>query len=354
MSDIAKIDPNFSVKTNISREGLRYYPADAPFFRQHGVFYAEGKYRRLPESVARNVNDGVLRLHANTAGGRIRFVTTSGYVAISVKLGQIGRMPQFALTGSAGFDLYEKIHGEQVFMGSFFPPYDMEDGYESIVELGSTDRHELTLDFPLYSEVKELYIGLDENGVHERAPEYTHTVPIVYYGSSITQGGCASRPGNAYPAMISREFDWDYINLGFSGNALGEAEMAEYISGLDMSMFVCGYDHNAPTAEHLQNTHEALFQRIRSAHPNIPILMLTMPRKTLRQEGELRERERIIRATCERARARGDQNVYFLTGTELLGEAAQAATVDNCHPNDIGFYYMARRVIRFIREEIQI
>ena len=353
MSDIAKIDPNFSVKTNIFREGLRFYPADAPFFQLYGIYYEDGKYRRLPEAVARTVNDGVLRLHANTSGGRIRFVTTSSYVAISVKMGQIGRMPHFALTGSAGFDLYEKIDGKHVFMGSFFPPYDMKDGYESIVEMGSTERHELILDFPLYSEVKELYIGLDENAVYERASEYTHTIPIVYYGSSITQGGCASRPGNAYPAMISRELDWDYINLGFSGNAKGEPEIAEYISGLDMSMFVYDYDHNAPTQDHLRNTHEAMFQKIRSAHPDIPILMLTMPKKEPRQAGELWEREQIIRATYEKARAEGDQNVYFLSGTELMGEAAQAATVDNCHPNDIGFYYMAKRVLKLIREEIQ-
>ena len=353
MSDIAKIDPNFSIKTNIFREGLQFYPVDAPFFRLYGVYYEEGKYRRLPESVARTVNDGVLRLHANTSGGRIRFVTTSSYVAISVKMGQIGRMPHFALTGSAGFDLYEKIDGEQIFMGSFFPPYDMTDGYESIVELGSSERHELTLDFPLYSEVKELYIGLDGNAVHEKAPEYTYTTPIIYYGSSITQGGCASRPGNAYPAMISRELDWDFINLGFSGNAKGESEIAEYISRLPMSMFVYDYDHNAPTPDHLRHTHEAMYQTIRSAHPDIPILMLTMPKKEPRQAGELWEREQIIRATYENARAKGDRNVYFLTGTELLGEAAQAATVDNCHPNDIGFYYMAQRVLKLMREEIQ-
>ena len=86
---------------------------------------------------------------------------------------------------------------------------------------------------------------------------------------------------------------------------------------------------------------------------DIPILMLTMPKKESRQVGELWEREQIIRITYKKAKARGDRNVYFLTGTELLGEAAQVATVDNCHPNDIGFYHMAQRVLKLIREEIQ-
>lgn len=349
MSDIAKIDANFALKTNI-RPGLRFYRADAPFFRLYGIYYEEEKYRRLPESVAKTVNEGVLRLHANTSGGRIRFVTTSSCVAISVKFGQIGRMPHFALTGSAGFDLYERTDGQQIFAGSFFPPYDMAEGYESLIELGNGQRHELTINFPLYSEVRELYIGLDEYAVNEPAPEYANPVPIVYYGSSITQGACASRPGNAYPAMISRELDWDYINLGFSGNARGEPEIAEYISRLPMSLFVCDYDHNAPTPDDLRNTHEAMFRTVRQSHPQVPVLMLTMPKKEPWLAGELWEREQIIRATYERSRAAGDRGVYFLTGTELLGESAQEATVDNCHPNDIGFYCMAKRIIRLIRE----
>ena len=83
------------------------------------------------------------------------------------------------------------------------------------------------------------------------APEYRIKKPVVYYGSSITQGGCASKPGSSYESILSRRFDCDYINLGFSGTAKGEDEIVDYIKGLEMSVFVMDYDHNAPTTEHL-------------------------------------------------------------------------------------------------------
>lgn len=288
------------------------------------------------------------RYHAISAYSRhdYRVIAESGFDAAQYPMNVF----DWTQIENGGMEALEKS-GMMVFVRSVFlqglvfhTPEDLDprmdfcrpyNGYESIIELGSAERHELTLDFPLYSEVKELYIGLDKNGIHAIAPEYKHTLPIVYYGSSITQGGCASRPGNAYPAMISRELNWDFINLGFSGNAKGEPEIAEYISRLPMAMFVYDYDHNAPNPDHLRNTHEAMYQTIRTAHPNISILMLTMPKKEPRQTEELWEREQVICATYKKAKDRGDRNVYFLTGTELLGEAAQAATVDNCHPNDM-------------------
>ena len=87
----------------------------------------------------------------------------------------------------------------------------------------------VTLNFPCYGRLCELFVGLDEGATLNEAPEYKYVRPVVYYGSSITQGGCASRPGMSYEAIISRNFNYDYINLGFSGNAKAEDEMIEYI-----------------------------------------------------------------------------------------------------------------------------
>ena len=123
--------------------------------------------------------------------------------------------------------------------------------------------HTFTINFPLYQGVNSLYIGLKEGSVIKEAPEYETTAPFVYYGSSITQGGCASRPGSAYQNILSRHLQWDHINLGFSGSCKGEDEMAYYIASLDMSVFVYDYDHNAPTVEHLKNTHEIFFKKIK-------------------------------------------------------------------------------------------
>lgn len=338
MDNISLIDSNFKVNTELNIEGIKFYDIKQPPFKFYGVFYENGKFRRLPESVAKTVNDGVYSLHTHTAGGRVRFRTDSPYVAIHTKMPVIGKMPHIALTGSAGFDLYigKKYHG------TFIPPFEIQDGYESVIRFDSSEMRDITVNFPLYSEVAQLYIGVSEGATVSSAEPYKTEKPIVYYGSSITQGGCASRPGNSYESIISQRFDMDYVNLGFSGSAKAEDEIAEYISGLDMSVFVYDYDHNAPTAEHLKETHEKMFKTIRKANPDLPIVLLSRPKFTLTEEEETRLD--IIKATYQNAVGNGDKNVYLIDGRELMKTAEDDGTVDGCHPNDLGFMSMAREL----------
>ena len=346
MKRIEEIDKNFKVETKIQKNDIKFYNAFATPFKLYGSFYENGRLRRMPETVARSVSDGVYSLHANTAGVRIRFKTDSPYVAISAKMPAVGKMPHFALTGSAGFDLYEKNEGKERYLATFMPPFGIVDGYESIISLHGKKMRELTINLPLYSDVSELYIGLADSAEIEASEPYRIEKPAVFYGSSITQGGCASRAGNAYQAIISRRFDCNFINLGFSGNAKGEDEMAEYIAGLDMSLFVYDYDHNAPSPEHLSKTHEKLFMKLREKHPTLPVIMLTRPKFLL--EGDEAERLAVVKQTYENAVARGDKNVYFISGSELMKYAECDGTVDNCHPNDLGFASMARVLGDFI------
>ena len=120
-----------------------------------------------------------------------------------------------------------------------------------------------------------------------------------------------------------------------------------------MSCFVYDYDHNAPTLEHLENTHEKIFNTIRKAKPDLPILMLTRPKYYLTQE-EIK-RLNIIKKTFTNALARGDKDVYFISGPELIGEDfIETATVDNCHPNDNGFLSMALKISETLKEILKI
>ena len=114
---------------------------------------------------------------------------------------------------------------------------------------------EYTLNLPLFNEIYELYIGVEKGSSLVSHNDYRIEKPVVFYGSSITQGVEASRPGTSYESVISRNIDCDYINLGFAGCAKGEEEIAEYISEIDMSAFIMDYDHNAPDSEHLKKTH---------------------------------------------------------------------------------------------------
>lgn len=339
MADFSKIDKNFAIKSDISRPGLTFYDEKNEKFKLYGIFNENGSFRRIPEKVAKSVSMGVHALHAHAAGGRIRFVTDSPYIAISAKMGNITKMSHFPLTGSAGFDLYSNDQ----YMMTFIPPYDIEDGYDSIYDFSDSALREITINFPLYSDVNALFIGLHNDAQILPATDYTNEKPVVFYGSSITQGGCASRPGNSYQAILSRLLNIDYINLGFSGNAMAEAEIAEYISTLDMSAFVYDYDYNAPTTEHLDATHEAMFLKIREKQPDLPILMLSRPKFHLTDDEK--KRIEIIKTTYDNAIARGDKNVYFMPGNELImSDMIEVATVDNCHPNDSGFLSMALRI----------
>ncbi len=346
MNNISQIDKNFKVETKIDKTGIKFYNVLTSPFSVHGVFYEDGKFRRLPEAVAKSVSDGVYSLHANTAGGRVRFRTDSPYVAINAKMSEVGKMSHFALCGSAGFDLYV---GNR-FVKSYMPPFDIKDGYEGILELGSTEMKDITINFPLYSNVNELFIGLDENASVIEPLPYKTQKPIVYYGSSITQGGCASRPGTAYQCFVSRCFDADFINLGFSGNAKGEKEISNYIKGLDMSVFVYDYDHNAPSTEYFAATHERMFSEIREANPDLPIILMSRPNYPVGEVGK--ERLKIIKRTYENAVSRGDKNVYLIDGQELMRLAGNEGTVDFTHPTDLGFFSMAQALISVLEKII--
>ena len=345
MQPLEAIDIRFKVDTTINKEDICFYSVLQEPFSVHGLIYENGQFRRMPEAVAQTVSPGVHWLHSNTSGGRVRFKTNSPYIAISTKMAQVGKMDHFALTGSAGFDLF--WNGK--FHSTFRPPYEMEDGYQSLLDLHDSQMKDIEINFPLYSQVCELYIGLQKDAVVEAHKPYNIQKPVVFYGSSITQGGCASRPGNSYPNILSRWFDFDFVNLGFSGNGKGEQAMVDYMAGLDMSMFIMDYDHNSPSVEHLQETHPNMYKAIRAAHPQIPIVMMSAISSpwSLKRHYDRRD---VIRKTYEDAVAAGDTNVYFWDGTENFAPYADYGTVEGDHPNDCGFHGMATSLSKLLKE----
>lgn len=348
--NISEIDKNFIIETTINKQNIVFQNIEESPFTVHGIYMSCGLYRRLPEEVAKTVNPGVLYSHTKTAGGRVRFITDSPYIAISAMLHQPSKMSHMPFLGSAGFDLY----GDRKYIGSYQPPIDVQEKFESVIDLPEEHRgKQYTINFPLYSGVKYLYIGLRKGSRLEKAPDYTISSPVVFYGSSITQGGCASRPGTSYQGILSNNLDFDYINLGFSGNAFGEETIAEYISNLNMSAFVYDYDHNAPTTEHLLATHEKMFLRIREKNPHLPILMLSRPNYYLTQQEKLRLE--IVRKTYENAIKAGDKNVYFIPGPDLVPEyIRQFSHVDGVHPSDSGFAGMAYTIEPVLRKMLRL
>lgn len=347
MKRIDELDRNMAVVTQLEDTDIQWFDVhDAPF-SLHGFTEPQPKgepFRRLPKDVAEATSDSVAHLAMCTAGGRVRFNTDSPYVAIHAELGDLCRMDHMPFTGIFGFDLYARINDQEQYVGTFRPPVNLENqsGYESKLILPE-GAQEMTINFPLYNGIVRLFIGVKEGSRVSAPRPYAHPLPVVYYGSSITQGGCASRPGNSYQAMLTRMLDWDHINLGFSGSALAEDAVVEYMANLEMSAFVSDYDYNAPDAAHLRATHLKLYRAIREKHPDLPILMMSHPKRWNIDEPV--ERRAVVLDTYNTALSEGDQNVYFIDGETLFdGELADSCTVDNVHPNDLGFYRMARKL----------
>lgn len=343
MKNAFDIDKNYVVESNLDIPGIKFYNVLSEPFSLHGVFYEDGKFRRMPETIAKNTNEGVHLLHDNTAGGRVRFRTNCDYIAIHCEMPMACFSANISPTGSACFDLYAKDdNGKEQFVACFKRKIDEKNGYEALLYPPDIGMRDYIINFPTYSSVSALYIGLDGDATVEAPTPYTIEKPIVFYGSSITQGASASRPGTTYQSFLSRRFDFDYINLGFSGSAHGEQVTADYIAGLDMSAFVLDYDHNANTAQDLADTHEKFFQTVRKAHPQLPIIMMSRP--LYRLDWDAAARLKIIRSTYENAKNAGDNNVYLIEGPTLMAFAGEDGRVDGGHPNDLGFYSMAQAI----------
>ncbi len=351
MKSIAEIDKNFAIKCGIDekvRELYDFYDIDSAPFSLHGVFREGERYVRMPLDLAESINLRLKGLSICTAGGRVRFVTDSPSVALVVISKSCDVNVHFAYAGKAGFDIYASDEDDMRYFGTYLPPLEFKDGFEGLVYLEGRKPRTVCINFPLYNGVRQLFVGI-ERGSSLQPAEPLLQPPVVYYGSSITQGGCASRPGNCYQAMLHRHLKRDYVNLGFSGNAMAEEAMMDYIASLDMGLFVYDYDHNSPNDQHLAATHHIGYKKIRAAHPDIPIIMMTRPKYHL-TPGEL-GRNAIIRQSFEKGLSQGDKNLYFVDGRELLlPTGRENSLVDNCHPTDLGFYGMAERLLPLMKK----
>lgn len=320
-----------------------FHSCTQPPFSIHGLLGRRepGAFWRLPDEVIDTVSESVSQIARRASGARVRFRTNSRRIVFRMGLKTLEVAQCMPLSGSAGADVFLGTGARSRYAALIAPEHYGSRTVESVLETdGSLEQ--VTVNLPRNEALDFLEIGV-EDGAELLAPlPYRYRQPVVFYGSSITEGGAASRPGNAYTSLVCRNLDSDYINLGFARSAKGEQEMARFIAGLSMSVFVLDYDHNAPTPEFLRKTHRPFFQVVREAQPQLPILMLSRP-NFFRNPEDAALRRQIIRETYEAARRQGDDRVYFLDGESLLpGPSPSNCTVDGIHPNDAGFMYMAQ------------
>lgn len=353
-TEITEIDKNFRA-ADVGRLKFHYHNAlKAPFsvegfpWKKPGLAF----FRLPPELTEKEVTGGALWLARATTGGAIRFRSDSPCLTIRAELAYTADMNHMPRAASGGFDLYSGCGGLVRYVKTAQPSRDQQTLETVLVNDGRKTMRDWTLYLPLYGSAKQIEIGIAPDA--EIHPPSAHAIarPIVFYGSSITQGACASRPGNAYTTMLCRAVDAPQINLGFSGNALGETAVAEAIASLDPAVFVFDYDHNAPSAEHLRKTHEAFFNIIRSRRPGLPVIMISRC-NFYPCDNDVSRRE-IIRRTAENAMENGDEKVWFIDGETLFGrEDRDACTTDGTHPNDLGFYRMYRQILPVLKQALE-
>lgn len=358
MENYINIDQNMVVNDTIGDLPVIWHDVRKAPFSIYGLYKPETEpfFHRIPMEVGEATSQGVDLLQRECAGGRVRFSTNSPYIAVRAKYRSVGRSPHLTLVSTTGFDLYIDGEYSSRYVKEFRMPYDMQDRYEQVVELEGEKYRSYTVNLPVHATIESMEIGLKPGAEIGVSKKYRDIEPVVFYGSSIVHGSAATRPGNIYPLMISRMLNVDILNLGFSGRARGERPMAEWMATLPMSVFVCDYDHNAPTPEHLEETHYAMYEVIREKNPEVPYIMISRPNywTLFTQQPEILKRRDIIMTSYLKARAQGDQNVYFIDGMSFfVGDHQNEYTVDGVHPQDAGFIKMADTIGAYIKHILE-
>ncbi|MEF3311202.1 SGNH/GDSL hydrolase family protein [Paenibacillus sp. GYB004] len=323
-------------------------PANPPFRINGFAWYGEeGKYRRLPQAPRVAIPPAVDKFANCASGGQIRFRTDSSGLALRVKLSGLADLNHMPATSQCGFDCYIDIGERQLFHSS--SRYDRTKQDYEIVMYQKMERRlrDVTLYFPLYQGVEEVSVGLDRDGIIAEPAAYASDKRVVVYGTSITQGASAARPGMSYTNILSRRIPLEFINLGFSASGRGEPEVAMLVGDIpNPACLVLDYEANCPRPEHLEKTLPEFIRIYRDAHPDVPILVVSKIRyaRELFDDALLNKRlsmQAIQRETVERLNRHGDQNVFFYDGSGLLGDHFHECTVDGVHPTDLGFMRIA-------------
>lgn len=350
-----KLDKNMSLEDTKTTRIKWFDPRELPFQLVGFEWIREDNvYRRLPAHPDWEIRDAVDQLANHTAGGQARFRTDSKRILVRVVLQERSGMYHMPATGQSGFDLYVLDAGIQRYVRTTRFPHDTI-RYE--VELYKDDErawHTFTLNFPLYNGVKSLEVGLDEDASLEAPPAFKADGKIVIYGTSITQGGCVTRPGMAYSNIISRKLDVQFVNLGFSGNGRGEPELAHLINQINgIRMIILDYEANAN--ETITQTLGPFIDILRKEQPEVPILIMSKIQYASAFPGSqaydllMQNRDFQMNLVRER-RSLGDAHIFFLDGSKVLGDDFFECTVDGSHPTDLGSLRIADALMPEIKK----
>ena len=310
----------------------------------------ESPFDRLPISLGPVVRPPVWRLSKSSAGLSVRFTTNSPSIHVRWTLLNDTNMNHMADTGIKGVDLYVREGSQWQYVNTGRPTGKENDA--TLLQDATPETREYRLYLPLYDGIIELEIGI-EPGFDMAKGEPSPTKPIVFYGTSITQGGCASRPGMAHTNILSRRLDTECINLGFSGNGRMEKPIAELIARIDAQLYIIECLPNM-SAEMVADSTRPLIETLRAMRPPTPIVLVgNSPRADLAlnpaRAESLAQKNLALRRAFEEAVAEGIPALYLLPTRGALGDD-QEGTVDGVHLTDLGFLRYAEFLLDALTE----
>jgi lysophospholipase L1-like esterase len=320
--------------------------AGLPWYQEnHGEFW------RLPVRSKDSFPKEVWNLAQDATGGRLRFRTDSSTVALRLEWPHPPGMRNMHFFGQSGVDLYVR----DTYWGTAVPDKDAAAGkvYEHVYFKGQPRvMRDITIYLSLYSPVKVLEVGLDQNAALDFATPFAVPAPVVFYGTSITQGGCASRAGMSYQAILGRLLNLNHVNLGFSGNGKGEAALARAVAEINAAAFVLDFAQNNSDVDSLAQVYDPFIGILRERHPDTPIVAITPIYSAGEVTGSQRNEQMraLIRKVVSRRIAAGDLHLQLVEGTDLLGPSRGDGLVDGTHPNDLGFQWMADGLAQRLRK----
>ena len=314
-----------------------------PWFAENG-----GEFFRLPVRLKDTLPQAVWNLGNSPSGGRIRFRTDSNTLAVRVEYPSPPNMANMHAFGQTGVDLYlDGVYRGTTIAGKEAKPgMPVEHVYFDLGERPAVER-EVMLYLPLYKPAKVLAVGVSKGARMSKARPFAIAQPVVFYGTSITQGGCASRSGMSYQAILGRMLNVDFVNLGFSGNGKGEPEVARAVAEIGASCFVLDFAQNNGTVESLRAVYDGFVGTLREKYPDVPIVAITpiaSAGEQLARKSELEGMRAHIRQVVSRRIGAGDAHLQLIEGTDLIGPDRLDAFVDGTHPNDLGFQWMAEGI----------
>ncbi len=327
------------VGRGLAEENIVWYDIQLAGVEGQAWTDTKSPFDRLPAEAEGVVRGAVWSLSQHSAGLCARFETDASEIRCRWKLlSSRLAMPHMAATGVSGVDLYVKHEGRWRWLACGFPRA-QENSLSLASSLPQGDR-EYMLYLPLYNGVTSVEIGLPKTAELRKPAARPHSKPIVFYGTSITQGGCASRPGMVHTAILGRWLDRSVINLGFSGNGRMEAEVATLMAQIDAEVFVIDCLPNISAAEVTART-APLVKILRQKHPTTPIVLVEDRNYTNSfLSSSARRRNSTSQAALQAVFAeltKTDANLSYLPGANLLGDDSEGA-VDGSHPTDLGFF----------------